>query len=162
MKYDDNYLFAKDIDWFFRIDHVYIHVASAGGLLPEVINDREKLRLYQRAVFLAPDKFTNEEILINQQFLNERFEENEVFEEDDDARLNYLRSFLAMARKGFVSMDRTNLEDLTDQTYHIVCMPSYLDDVKGLPELPNSVCKDKSIFNGPHNDIKLFDEIVFK
>lgn len=41
MKYSDDYMYAKDIDWFCVINDNYIHAASAGGILPEPINDRE-------------------------------------------------------------------------------------------------------------------------
>ena len=51
MKYDEAYLYSRDIDWFCIIGGVFCHVASAGGLLPDVINDREKLRDIQKRVF---------------------------------------------------------------------------------------------------------------
>lgn len=43
MKYDEAYLHSKDIDWFCIIGSVICHVASAGGLLTDAINEREKL-----------------------------------------------------------------------------------------------------------------------
>lgn len=42
MKYDEAYIQSKDIDWFCVIGDVYCHIASAGGVLPDQINDREK------------------------------------------------------------------------------------------------------------------------
>lgn len=51
MKYEEAYIYSKDIDWFCIIGDVFCHVASAGGMIPDVINDREKLRGLQKRVF---------------------------------------------------------------------------------------------------------------
>lgn len=48
MKYEEAYIYSKDIDWFCIIGDVFCHVASAGGMIPDVINDREKLRGLQK------------------------------------------------------------------------------------------------------------------
>lgn len=117
MKYPDEYLSSKDIDWFCILNGQYIHVASAGGSLPESVNDREKLRTLQRNVFMAGDLFADDDIIVNQNFLRQRF--NGDIEKSEQ----YLRSFRAMARKGFISLDRTNLVNTEDARYHVVCMP---------------------------------------
>lgn len=54
MEYSESYIYSKDIDWFFKINNRYIHVASAGGKLPAIINDREKLRQTQYQVYNLP------------------------------------------------------------------------------------------------------------
>lgn len=116
MKYPIDYMYSKDIDWFCIINNLYVHVASAGGLLPDIINDRNKLRKIQKQVFDLPYILDDNDIIINSRFINERFNNNEDI-------ANYLSSFIDIAKKGFISMDRTNLLDPDDQTYHIVCMP---------------------------------------
>ena len=73
MKYDEAYIQSKDIDWFCVIGDVYCHIASAGGVLPDQINDREKLRDIQKKVFDASDIFTENDIVINNEFLLQRF-----------------------------------------------------------------------------------------
>lgn len=73
MKYDEAYIQSKDIDWFCVIGGVYCHIASAGGVLPDQINDREKLRELQKRVFEAQNIFEKEEIFINHDFLLQRF-----------------------------------------------------------------------------------------
>jgi len=129
MKYSDDYMYSKDIDWFCVINDIYyIHIASAGGILPEPINDRDKLRRIQKQVFDLPHIFTDDEILINETFIHERFH-NSI----EEGR-NYLHSFINMSKKGFISMDRTNLFDLDDQTYHIVCMPIQLNSLKKIDD----------------------------
>ena len=117
MIYEDAYIHSKDIDWFCIIGDVFCHVASAGGLIPNIINDREKLRSLQKRVFDSDFIFDEEEIVVNEDFLDQHFGD------DKEARKAYMLSFMSMARKGFVSFDRTNVMDLNDQTYHIVCYP---------------------------------------
>lgn len=66
MKYDEAYIQSKDIDWFCVIGDVYCHIASAGGVLPDQINDREKLRDIQKKVFDASDIFTENDFIFKQ------------------------------------------------------------------------------------------------
>lgn len=117
MKYDQNYMLTHDIDWFCIINGVYVHVASAGGILPEEMNDRDELRQLQHNVSVAQYIFSEDEIEYNENFLDARFVEAKD-------RAEYIKSFTDMARKGFVSLDRTNWLDPNDNTYHIVCRPS--------------------------------------
>ena len=131
MKYDEAYIHSKDIDWFCIIGDVFCHVASAGGMIPDVINDREKLRGLQKRVFDSDFIFDEDDIVVNESFLNQHFGN------DEEARTAYLHCFMSMARKGFVSFDRTNVIDLNDQTYHIVCYPK--NPIK-LPEF-HDLCK---------------------
>lgn len=147
MKYLDDYMYSKDIDWFCIINKFYVHVASAGSLLPEIINDRNKLRKIQKQVFDLPYIFDDNDIIINDRFINERFNNNEDIS-------NYLSSFIDMARKGFVSMDRTNLQEPDDQTYHIVCMPNKII------QLDIEIIKIEGLFfepNEPIGNIKLLE-----
>lgn len=64
MKFDEAYLYSRDIDWFCIIGGVFCHVASAGGLLPDVVNDREKLRDIQNE-FLTWTMFLGVKIFIS-------------------------------------------------------------------------------------------------
>ena len=130
MKYDEAYLYSRDIDWFCIVGGVFCHVASAGGLLPDVINDREKLRDIQKRVFDMDEIFGDEDIQINREFLNQRFGDNQ------ESREAYLSSFMRMSRKGFVSLDRTNVTEKTDQTYHVVCYPKHTIELNFL-DLPH-------------------------
>lgn len=118
MKYPDTYLINHDIDWFCVVNGIYIHVASAGGMLPIQINDDERLRLIQHQVEMLPDIYTNEEINYNDQAIA-----NVVGENGEKGRNQYIQSFTAMARKGFAAFDRTNIADPNDNRYHLVCWP---------------------------------------
>lgn len=129
MKYTDAYIYSKDIDWFCIIGDVFCHVASAGGMIPDIINDREKLRALQKRVFVSDFIFDEEDVVVNEIFLNQHFGD------DEEARTAYVHSFLNMARKGFVSLDRTNVMDLNDNTYHIVCYPLHPIRLQGFLDL---------------------------
>ena len=124
-EYSLDYLEAKDIDWFFRINDIYIHVASAGGKLPDFINNRERLRQIQKQVQSIIESISKEALEYNDGFLNGYLERmNELMpNENMDWRHEYLMSFEGFARRGFISIDRTNIEDSNDSLYHVVCRP---------------------------------------
>ena len=148
MIYEDAYIHSKDIDWFCIIGDVFCHVASAGGLIPNIINDREKLRSLQKRVFDSDFIFDEEEIVVNEAFLDQQFGD------DEEARMAYLHTFMSMARKGFVSFDRTNVMDLSDQMYHIVCYPKNPIRLQGLQDL----CKvEGDILHKELSGIQLLD-----
>lgn len=140
MVYSDEYLYSKDIDWFCVINGYYVHVASAGDLLPAVINDREILRDLQHQVAIAEDIFNDDEIIVNDVFLQNRFQgvQNQVD--------SYLESFISMARKGFISIDKTRFGDPEDKNYHIVCRPREPRALQGY----NGI----HIFEGIHEPVK--------
>lgn len=110
-------MLIRDIDWFCIANGIYVHLASAGGMLPLGFRDRDTLRTLQHNVAIAPYLFAEEDVVDNEEFLNQRFANN------PKGRTSYVVSFRDMARKGFVSMDRTNLLDPYDNHYHIVSRP---------------------------------------
>ena len=81
-----------------------------------------------------PIYFTEEDIIDNDAFLNQRFANNRK------GRASYVVSFRDMARQGFVSMDRTSLTEPRDNHYHIVCRPRLLREKRlkniGIPVMP--------------------------
>lgn len=121
-------MLTRDIDWFCIVNGIYVHLASVGGILPMSFRNRDTLRTLQHNVAMAPYLFEEEDVVENEEFLNQRFADN------PKGRESYVVSFREMARKGFVSMDRTNLTDPYDNRYHIVCMPRNLDE-RSLQEL---------------------------
>lgn len=157
MEYPEDYIAAKDIDWFCVINGYYVHVASAGGVLPEVINDRDKLRTLQHNVFMAPDIFTDDDIEVNTQFLNTRFGNKPNSQVQID---NYLASFKAMARKGFISFDRTNLSDTKDNTYHVVCKPIYPIRLQGIGEIVKYSIQGQNILSVTSENVSLIDALA--
>lgn len=115
-------MLTHDIDWFCVVNGIYLHLASGGGILPLSFRNRDMLRILQHNVAVAPYLFAEEDIVDNEAFLNQRFADN------PKGRESYVVSFRDMARKGFVSMDRTNLIEPFDNHYHIVSRPRNLDE----------------------------------
>lgn len=116
MKYNTNYMLTHDIDWFCIINGLYVHVASAGGIIPEAMRDRDELRQLQYIVSNAPYLYSDDEIVCNESFLKNHCLEGK-------AKEDYVRSFKDMARKGFISMDRTDWINPESNDYHVVCCP---------------------------------------
>ena len=58
-----------------------------------------------------------------------------------------------MPRKGFVCLDRTNVMDITDQTYHVVCYPRRIIELN-LLDLPQT---DGDISHNQLTNIHLLD-----
>ena len=83
--------------------------------------ERKLLRKLQRDVCRAEYIYEENEISYNEEFLRNRFRN------DEEGKEAYIRSFKEMARKGFVSFDRTNLFNPYDNTYHVVCYPQHRD-----------------------------------
>lgn len=157
MKYPDNYLYSMDIDWFCIINGIFVHIASAGGFLPDEVNDREKLRENQYLVNQMDDIFNDNQIIVNWDFLHARF----GYEESSDENIrNYLESFISMSRKGFVSLDRTHLENPNDNTYHIVCMPNKIITLPCGFDLCKYKSNDPNLLNQVDQNISLLEEIT--
>ncbi len=123
MRYSDSYIANHDIDWFCTIGGLCVHVASAGGKIPELINDDDQLRTIQHQVELLPDIYSDEDIFYNEAAISKAIGQDN----GPNARDQYIESFSAMARKGFISLDKKNIADPEDNHYQFVCWPSYLD-----------------------------------
>ena len=142
MKLSDDYIQSKDIDWFCCIDNIYVHVASAGGELPDIVNDYNRLRGIQEAVSKLPDIYKDEELEINETFIKEELEKNinllrdkGIFNGQYDSNKgfeDYISTFKSFARKGFISYDRTLVYEIDDNHYHWVARPR--DSVR-IPEI---------------------------
>lgn len=140
MEYSESYMSSKDIDWFFKIGNQYVHVASAGGKLPDIVNDREKLRQVQHEVYNLPYIFSSEEICLNQGFIIQLLSS----QPDNGPRLydRYIESFMNFARKGFISCDRTEIENETSDIYHVVCAPPSFDFDIQIGNIPTIINPD--------------------
>ena len=131
MKYSDIYLVNHDVDWFSLVNGVYIHVASAGGVIPDFVNDDEQLRIVQHQVEMLPFIYGEDEIEFNDVAI-----QNVLGDNNSRARLSYIESFKVMAQKGFFSYDRTNIGEPLDNRYHLVCRPLHPDQQPQVLNLP--------------------------
>ena len=146
--YTESEIHTRDIDCFCAINGIYVHVASAGGNIPNFINNYSVLRPSQRAAEALVDINTDDEIHINEAFLRGM---NVNLE-------HYLPSFVRMAKKGFYSFDRTNVDNPEDDHYHLVAWPTHsVSNVENIPVV-NTVGLD---FDNPEimNDIPLTEII---
>lgn len=133
MKLSKSYMQSRDIDWFCNIDGIYIHAASAGGELPDVVNDRKMLREVQLAVYELKNIYEENQIVFNEEVIRKRLRnnierlaehgiENNEYDEEESYK-DYISTFAAMARKGFVSYDRVDAFDISDNRYNWVARP---------------------------------------
>lgn len=137
----ESYMRTRDIDWFAVVDGHPCHFASNGGMLPACLTDRETLLKLQWYAAQMED-IPNVEIEINELYVKSRLAKNQQVNMDDNNIRAYLRSFMEYARKGFVSYDRVNPEDLDCNQYMWIARP------KNDYQLLNQVCEKISSFGG--------------
>lgn len=143
---------TRDIDWFMKVGDIYIHGASNGGILPNLISKKTN-RQIQQAVAMMDYLYADSEneIFINSDYVNQRLRgQKQVFEadEDDFSPYNaYIDSFKDMARKGFYSFDRAIAPTLEEDSqvqnqihYVLIACPRQLlankhPSIEGIPEL---------------------------
>lgn len=154
MAYLDSEILNKDMDWFVKINQHYIHAASAGGMIPTVIYENdEKNKSLARAIKHMPSLFKEEEIEINP-FLRQILHLEEQQEElsfvlsacnisyennpiDTYIKRIYCYSFMKFAQKGFLSFDKTNINNFNDSEYHLVARPR-VEGNDNIIKLPSS------------------------
>lgn len=114
-RYRKDYQITHDIDWFFIYKGKVYHAASNGGLLPDAVY-RENNRKLQ-------EEIEKMEATYEIKWSPNLSEFYDVGEED-------LGSFEEYAKKGFVSLDRTETEDGDTENensgklqYHVVAFP---------------------------------------
>ena len=127
-----------DVDCFFIAGNKLCHLASFGGELPrEIVASFKTYQEILTIVSLLPQRFCV--IVEEQQILYEREKGNKL-----GADL-YLRTFEAMASRGFYSFDRVQAENGSEDSYKLVARPiiennshDYQSIVQSLEtELPN-------------------------
>lgn len=155
MAYSLEQQYSRDIDWYFKDrNNNLIHVASAGGRLPKIIEENDDLIDSLHAQILElPSQF---EVTINP--LLGQF----VSFESDEARELYLSDFSEMAQRGLISIDKTKLGNFEDSTYHIVAFPKKASSVDTLYNISEKVFNSKKAIetsdNKPFNLFDYFEE----
>lgn len=142
MPYRKRYMSSHDIDWYACVNHRWIYASSMGGLLPNKINNDTYLPLLQAICYNLPDLVDEDKISVNTDLIDRRYERAiKVYREyyiQNDVLLNrfleeftldafsraYTAEFISMARKGFISCIRENIDDPLDNNYIIVAEPS--------------------------------------
>ena len=105
---------TRDLDIFFKDNSKLIHIASAGGQIPNQLAENDK----QNEEFAS-------EILNFEQTFDVEVNENlvEFVNIPDNGLERYLRDFVLMASRGFYSYDKTKLGNFEDQFFHLVARP---------------------------------------
>lgn len=114
---------TRDIDWAFASEGHYIHVSSAGGNLPTIVEDHlfEIWRELKNAEIVCES--TN--IVLNEQYLERKFSKLvDMNPQERDFRMGwYVHSFKAMAMRGFYSFDRDISTPFEGSKYHWIAKP---------------------------------------
>lgn len=114
MAYSIIELNSLDLDIFFQDGSKIIHLASAGGLLPERLLNSDS---YNENVLNIISNFNPEfEFEVNPNLI-------EILGINQDNLENYIGSFVEMAKRGFYSYDKSRLGDFEDLTFHLVARP---------------------------------------
>lgn len=118
------FLRTRDIDWAFASGGHYIHVSSAGGDLPAVIEDRlfEVWHVLKNAEIVCEPQ----DVIFNEQFLREKFAKmvDNMSSQERNFRMEwYVHSFKAMAMRGFYSFDRDISTPFEGSEYHWIAKP---------------------------------------
>lgn len=116
--YRKDYMLTHDIDWFFQCKGKVYHVASNGGIIPKEIMARENAELQEKVYNYT---VSNEsECIINRNFIQENIlnDLDNEYPSCEQQFSDYIESFVAMAKKGFISLDRS-----IDNRYFWVAKP---------------------------------------
>lgn len=137
-QYNLSYIETHDIDWFCIIGDILIHCASNGGRLPEKVDNRNHNRRIQKYVANMADVIESEEdIEVNDKYVYGRLGQGP----SPDAYNNYIATFVAMAKKGFMSFDRMIERQDTDNYIWIAKPKRQVKvEIENLPTYDASVC----------------------
>ncbi|MBZ4034494.1 hypothetical protein K6T82_06935 [Flavobacterium sp. 17A] len=113
---------CSDMDIFFPCNGLFrLHVATAGGVLPEKLMNLDKILNYNAKQFRS----------YKQQFeyiINPNLDEIKFFKSSFHRQL-YIEDFVDKARKGFVSFDKSDINDPYDKLFHVVAYPKPTSEI---------------------------------
>jgi len=104
--YRKDYMLTHDIDWFFCHNGLAFHAASNGGIVPKEILSGENSKIQEAVYGMQEPKGV--EIEINEDYIRKNILNiPQDFSIDIKNQFtDYIASFSAMAKKGFISLDR--------------------------------------------------------
>ncbi len=152
------FLRNRDIDWAVQVGNNYIHVASAGGDLPKIVDANlfDIWRELKDSQYLCD----RDDVVLNYEYLNEKFEDlRDISSEEKDFRFQwYVCSFVEMARRGYYSFDRDIRTSFNENKYRLVASPGRMEQqpVYNLPSIDINIKPEE--LDGS-NIVKLIDEV---
>ena len=153
MAYRKAYMTGHDIDWYGSLNGQWIYASSMGGFLPNRVNDDRSLPIIQMIAYNLPELVPADRIIINDELIEERYQRAVTLYRDfyggpqqspdndlsypNERLLNeflesftlelfkarYTEEFVRMARKGFLSFIRKNIDEPEDNRYALVAYP---------------------------------------
>lgn len=161
MKYSEEYMQSHDIDWFCKINELPVHLASNSGVIPEFANDRKNNVNNQTNAYNSSYQFEESEIQINESYINHLFDIETNMIDKEHKKEMYLRSFVDMARRGYISMDRVNKDIHSknyfhDSRYVVVAWPPIINEKR----IVNSSFTIDEFEYPNFNDLKYYDLAV--
>ena len=138
MRYRIDYQHTHDIDWFGRYRCFPIHVASNGGKVPDEIEKKHNNELLSQ-IYAEEEFLSEEEIVVNREGIREllkrqysqlqestRNRDNvSHIEVTDEAIDCYAVSFIKMARRGFLSVDRFDYSHFDNTNCLVIAYPKW-------------------------------------
>ncbi len=104
--YREDYMLTHDIDWFFCHNGHAFHAASNGGVIPKEIlsgmNSKIQETVYGMKEPEGVEVEINEYYIRNNVLIGQQNNAKDIEKQFTD----YIVSFSAMAKKGFISLDR--------------------------------------------------------
>lgn len=155
MKRSKSYIQTHDIDWFGIVNNkLMIHVASAGGMIPNRVNNIEQLATNRSIVMQLPILFDWNDLIINESAILSLFEvQKSLFLEYRGVDLpqfyydifkdNYLKTFIPYAQRGLLTFDKTFFKHEEQDVYHMVCRPRDVDFLKN--ELTSGIANFETV-----------------
>lgn len=126
-----NHSSSFDLDLFFSVSFFKVHLASAGGLVPDKIFFDSSHHDFRKRINNIENKYEfeyrlNPELdkIIQSKFISQGIDEKSFNRE------SYLRDFVHYAKKGIFSFDRTNISNPSDLRFHLVAYPVIDDSYK--------------------------------
>lgn len=126
MTHSKVFLRTRDIDWAVKIGKDYIHVASAGGDLPKIVDDN-LFKIWQE-LKKTRGLIDGGDVIVKEEYISEKYAEfREVNADEADFRIQwYICSFVEMASRGFYSFDRDVRTPFEDSKYRLVASPGQM------------------------------------
>ena len=119
MRYRKTYQLTHDIDWFCIVNNIPVHVASNCCPIPLGIDGTNNRRFQQDVSNIERENAISLSIKLQNLLFNGW---QEIFQSEDELYNSYTESFVAMAKKGFVSFDCQYVEN--NIHYIIVAYPN--------------------------------------